>query len=79
MDIADSVLLAAVKLEAGDGVQLRVEDAGVGFLASNARPGRGLAGMRARAEPLGGSVEVNSSPGRGTAVSVFLPFDGSAT
>ena len=60
-------------------VLLRVQDDGVGFDASDAgqllREGHfGLAGMRERASLLGGSLEVDSQPGRGTTVLARLPM-----
>jgi signal transduction histidine kinase len=67
--------------EDASGVILDVRDDGVGFDAaatSRPRPGAplarfGLHGMRDRAQILGGSFEITSALGRGTAVSVFLP------
>lgn len=38
------------------------------------RKGLGILGMRERARALGGSVEVNSAPGTGTAVTVGIPL-----
>lgn len=63
------------------GITLDVRDDGAGFdpdAAQRARPGMplarfGLHGMRDRAQILGGSFEITSRPGQGTAVSVFLP------
>ena len=59
-----------------DAVRLSVEDHGPGFDPQAAdRSGHlGLAGMRERAEVLGGSFEVVSAPGAGTAVMVRLPL-----
>lgn len=54
-----------------------VEDEGRGFdpdLAS--RRGLGLQGMAERAKLLGGSLSIESAPGQGTAVQVYLPFTG---
>jgi signal transduction histidine kinase len=45
---------------------LEVDDDGRGFDASRPSPGFGLAGMRARAEEVGGLVEVDSCAGRTT-------------
>jgi signal transduction histidine kinase len=56
---------------------LQVEDGGAGFdaaaaLASHASSG--LAGMRERAEMLGGEMTMESSPGLGTKLTVELPL-----
>ena len=56
----------------GEELLLEVADAGIGR-ASGARPGVGLLSMRERAAELGGSVEVESGPGRGTTVTARLP------
>jgi len=62
----------------GDGANLRlaVSDRGPGFDPEAAEhSGRlGLAGMRERAELLGGTFEVESSPGVGTVVRVCWPL-----
>jgi signal transduction histidine kinase len=39
-------------------------------------PGSGLAGLRDRAEALGGRIQVDSPPGAGTAVRMVLPLGG---
>ncbi len=63
----------------GDEVTLDIRDDGHGFDPA-ALPTRthtagfGLAGMRARAERLAGTVAVESSPGEGTAISARVPL-----
>jgi PAS domain S-box-containing protein len=54
----------------GDRVFVMVEDNGVGFDLEQARQGDhfGLLGLRERAEALGGTLTVESSPGAGTTV-----------
>ena len=57
-------------------VRLIVEDDGRGFEPSVETSGRfGLQGMRERVALLGGSITVESAPGKGTAVSVSLPVE----
>jgi signal transduction histidine kinase len=56
----------------GDVVSVHVEDDGVGFDPS-AAAGVGLAGLRDRAEQVGGAVDVASAPGQGTRVTVRVP------
>lgn len=70
---------ARVTLEVLDGsVLARVEDDGSGFDPQAPRrrefPRFGLAVMRERAESIGGTLHVDSSPGRGTRVEVMLPI-----
>ncbi|MFI6475889.1 sensor histidine kinase [Streptomyces sp. NPDC050516] len=50
-----------------------VRDEGGGFDPSAPRTGYGLAGLRARAAEVGGTAEVRSAAGEGTAVIVQLP------
>ena len=54
-----------------------IEDNGVGFVlaASIAESHLGLFGMRERVEMLGGQLTVESSPGKGTTVTVEVPCD----
>jgi signal transduction histidine kinase len=54
------------------GVELVVTDDGIGFQAGDGA-GRGLANLRDRAESLGGTLRIDSQPGRGTAVTVRVP------
>jgi len=69
-----------IELSQADGtVELVVRDDGVGFnvtkiLARVASRGHlGLLGMKERAQILGGSLEVDSEPGRGTRLRISLP------
>jgi two-component system sensor histidine kinase UhpB len=64
------------------GVRLQVSDNGHGFDARQgqpttaaARPAWGLLGMQERAELLGGQFAIESQPGKGTRVSVTLPYE----
>lgn len=58
-----------------DRVRLTVQDDGKGF-PDGASSGRfGLVGMRERARLLGGSFQVESSPGAGTRITAEVPYD----
>ena len=58
-------------------VRLTVEDEGRGFDPSSVLSGRhGLLGMRERAGILGGTIEIESSPGEGTRVEATVPLEG---
>lgn len=59
-------------------VSLDICDNGIGFDPDTVAPdqarGRGLAGMRTRAQHLGGKLAVESVPGGGTALGVLIPI-----
>jgi signal transduction histidine kinase len=56
------------------GVSLEMADDGAGFdVAARADGGLGLRGMRERVARLGGRLDVESAPGRGTRVRVEVP------
>lgn len=59
----------------GDSVALTIRDEGAGFDTGKIEPGRtlGLTGMRERVQLVNGSIEIDSSPGAGTTVSVRVP------
>jgi signal transduction histidine kinase len=64
----------AVELAYGEhGTTLAVTDDGRGFAPDERPDGFGLAGMRARAEDVGGVLEVDSRMGGGTTVRLMLP------
>lgn len=64
----------------GDSIMLEVRDEGCGFaparLAGEVSPGSGfgLFSIRERAELLGGCLEIDSAPGRGTCAALWLPM-----
>ncbi|TMB36591.1 MAG: hypothetical protein E6J62_06865 [Deltaproteobacteria bacterium] len=60
----------------GSWLQIGVADDGVGFDQASIVPGRGLESLRQRAHGLGGTVEIRSSRGAGTSVTLRLPFEG---
>jgi signal transduction histidine kinase len=69
-----------VRLDAVDGgTRITVADDGVGFDTAAARPtSHGLMGMGYRVESVGGHLDVDSAPGRGTRIVAFLPGAASA-
>jgi signal transduction histidine kinase len=74
-----TAVLVQVGVERGD-VHIEIEDDGKGFDAAEVakREGRrpwGLLGIRERAEILGGSASVDSSPGNGTHVEIRIPLE----
>ena len=65
----------AVSLDRQDGhVELAVRDTGTGFDPAAPRAGSGLAHIRGRAAELGGTVHIDSAPGRGAALTVRVPL-----
>jgi two-component system CheB/CheR fusion protein len=55
-------------------IRLRVQDDGSGFDASaHAGPGMGVNIMNYRARIIGGTLDIQSSPGEGTTVTCTLP------
>ncbi|MEE1940375.1 sensor histidine kinase [Streptomyces sp. TRM 70361] len=74
--------LVTVEVHVAPGeVRAAVEDDGVGFdlVATAPRGHGGMLSMRERAELLGGSVTVESQPGCGTRILVFVPLKGDAS
>jgi PAS domain S-box-containing protein len=70
---ATGVRLSVDPVEAG--LRLTVEDDGVGFdaAATDLASRVGLAGMRSRAEGVGGTFQIRSRRGRGTRIDVVVP------
>lgn len=63
----------------GRSVGLLVVDDGVGFDAALRRPGHyGLVGIEEQARAVGGSLAIESAPGKGTRLRVLLPVDTAA-
>lgn len=63
----------------GRGLHCTVQDDGSGFDARSAASGRrglGVAGMRERLNAFGGTLEVDSAPGAGTELRVWIPMGG---
>jgi signal transduction histidine kinase len=64
----------AVSVARQDGhVELAVRDTGTGFDPAAAHAGSGLAHIRDRVAELGGTVDIDSAPGRGAALTVRVP------
>jgi signal transduction histidine kinase len=64
----------AVSMTRQDGhVELAVRDTGTGFDPAAPHTGSGLAHIRDRAAELGGTVDIDSAPGRGAALTIRVP------
>jgi ligand-binding sensor domain-containing protein/signal transduction histidine kinase len=55
-------------------LQLAVKDNGTGFDTTKNHRGHGLSSIRQRAERIGGELEINSTPGAGTEVTLQAPL-----
>jgi two-component system, NarL family, nitrate/nitrite sensor histidine kinase NarX len=72
---------ARVRVERKEGwLHVSVQDDGLGFDPATVASGNGLhfglQGMRERAETLGGTLVIDTAPGRGTRVTVTVPLEG---
>ncbi|WP_238334929.1 sensor histidine kinase [Kribbella amoyensis] len=56
-----------------EGLGIEIRDDGTGFEPAAPATGFGLTAMRGRVEESGGSVQVDSAPGRGTRIQVLIP------
>jgi signal transduction histidine kinase len=59
-------------------IQLEVTDDGIGFapVSADESSGLGLRGMRERVQRIGGTLEISSENGKGTRVTVQVPYSG---
>lgn len=57
----------------GGRIEAIVSDLGCGFAVDPSQPGKSLQGIRDRAGTVGGTVRIDSAPGRGTRVQVLVP------
>src|SRR4029077_8932261 len=57
-------------------LRLELRDNGDGFKANDRHDGLGLTGMRERVAKMGGELKITSSRGKGTNITVVLPFNG---
>lgn len=75
---ADASTLDISVVKEKDGISVTIEDNGKGFDTSNIERfnGIGLKNIMARVEYLKGTVDFDSSPGRGTVVALHVPLQG---
>ncbi|HUX25344.1 MAG TPA: sensor histidine kinase [Burkholderiales bacterium] len=70
---ASSVTISAKYIAERDVIVIAIADDGVGFKPATAERGNGLRNMRSRAQRIGVRLDIDSSPGRGTRVTMELP------
>ena len=77
---ANGTKMVTVSLRCTDrSVNLEVKDDGVGFDVKTSKPGGRVGGlmiMSRRAEIIGGTLDISSTQGQGTTVTVYVPIDG---
>jgi signal transduction histidine kinase len=57
----------------GKGLQVTIQDDGLGFDQAHIQQGNGLVNMQKRIEQLKGSLQIESAQGKGTCISFFIP------
>jgi len=57
-------------------LRLQLRDDGDGFKVKERHDGAGLTGMRERVEQMGGELKISSLRGKGTKITIVLPFNG---
>jgi len=58
-----------------ENVVIYVKDNGVGFDSASPTAGFGLRGMQERAQSMGGHLEIDTAPGKGTRIQITVPYD----
>lgn len=58
-----------------DGLGVHIQDDGVGFIETELKKHFGLKSMRERTESVNGSIVIESQPGKGTHIALWLPVD----
>ena len=71
---ADSVIIEIKTID--NSLYLNIKDNGVGFNPKQNTTGFGLQSMRDRANGLGAKFYLNSKPGEGCSIMMFLPLSG---
>jgi two-component system sensor histidine kinase UhpB len=69
-----SKLVASIRVEGRD-IVIRVCDDGAGFVRDGVRSGNGLKNMEDRAARINGRLDIDSAPGKGTTITLWLRSD----
>ncbi|MGV3541023.1 MAG: sensor histidine kinase, partial [Rufibacter sp.] len=60
--------------EAHGALQMVIQDNGIGFTPTSASGGNGLLNMERRAQTLGGHLQIESAPEKGTCITLVVPL-----
>jgi signal transduction histidine kinase len=70
---ASATAISLQLIESRESYILILEDNGIGFNPVETKPGNGLSNMKERAGLLGGTISLESEPGKGTTIRVKIP------
>jgi len=65
----------SIDISQTSGIEAVIADNGIGFDQKATRPGNGMGNMRRRIEDIGGRFSISSVPGKGTTITLYIPFD----
>jgi signal transduction histidine kinase len=68
---ANQLNIALIKDD--EGVSVTIEDNGKGFDKTNLKTGIGISNIYSRVEFLKGTVDIDSAPGKGTLIAIYIP------
>jgi len=71
---ADASTVEVMLVGTSKSIAVKIEDDGVGFDPKQKRAGVGITNMITRAETMGGTVEIHSSPGKGCSLMAEFPL-----
>jgi two-component system NarL family sensor kinase len=66
-------LLSIQLVKDDEGINLSIEDNGVGFDKNNTKNGIGLENIKSRIALINGEIEYDTTLGKGTLVNIFIP------
>ncbi len=70
---ANATAVTIVLKQDRDGIELSIQDDGVGFVRSQTQTGFGIQGMQERAIAAGGTLTIDTAPGKGCTIALSLP------
>ena len=70
---AKASLLSIQLVKDSDGINLSIEDNGIGFDKNSTKNGIGLENIKSRIALINGEIEYDTAVGKGTLVNIFIP------